>query len=439
MCKYGLLVNISTSSNHEVLGDSGNGNGNGNGNGSSTGGVKVTDLGGDNSTNNKGVREGETEYVVPALLPLDSTEALRAYASYFADSENSSRFFLWPSLPTLTTTYSSSTQISQSTPLPIGSTSTSSTLPPHSSITTSETKKMDSSYNATTLKSQGFLPHGMFEKILSRALIWSRDSNNTKKGFLLHRNRVILFIGCQKIQMIERHDINCIQVDVQGNALGIHHRLLIMLKAVISDCLQSLTITTLLPYVTIGTGTDVESCHYFNLESVRNVFITQMGFPFDEGWFSANEALKRYSGWLIHIKQCNDMEKYDVFLSYRWGIYDSPFAMMLYDSLTLHTLTYEKNRALVSFLDRMRLVKGGQFQNDFVDALLKTMVFIPIVTFDSLQAMHRHDNTKVDNVLVEWWCALLCWQTQKSSLKAILPIMFGKHSESLGMIHIFRY
>ena len=74
------------------------------------------------------------------------------------------------------------------------------------------------------------------------------------------------------------------------------------------------------------------------------------------------------------------LEKYDAFISHRWGRFDDKLVSALFDRLTLHTVG-ALNRSISTFLDSLRLQLGKHFQLDFAKALVKSSVIVPFVTW----------------------------------------------------------
>ena len=121
-------------------------------------------------------------------------------------------------------------------------------------------------------------------------------------------------------------------------------------------------------------------------------------------------------------------------LSYRWNKYDQAFVQKLFDysNYNVHSADHER---VVVFLDRQRLQDGKDFQKDFVKALYKSYVIVPILSLDALsrftavdektnKALFTQDSPE-DNLLVEWILALHFIEDPKCRLKRIFPIAFG--------------
>lgn len=96
------------------------------------------------------------------------------------------------------------------------------------------------------LRNKGFLPSGLFERLLARGCIWSHKTNfdamlNIRDK--LFKNVAQLEFGGQSIRVKMRQDINCIQMDVQGlNPLGAYYRVRKQIKTIMKECMQSLAV-----------------------------------------------------------------------------------------------------------------------------------------------------------------------------------------------------
>lgn len=94
------------------------------------------------------------------------------------------------------------------------------------------------------LKQEGFLPSGLFERLLARGCVWSQKTSlGTAQQLegMLFKNVAELPYGGQRLRLMLREDINSIQLDVQGsNPLGAFHRVQGQIHTIIAECMQSL-------------------------------------------------------------------------------------------------------------------------------------------------------------------------------------------------------
>jgi hypothetical protein len=167
------------------------------------------------------------------------------------------------------------------------------------------------------------------------------------------------------------------------------------------------------------------------------------------------EILKAsYAAWVPNFDL---LDSYDVFLSYRWNKADSAFTSALFDRFSLYTISSEQ-RAIEVFYDRMRMQDGRNLRGDFGQALLRSTVVIPIVSYEALQRLMEHRGNTVDHLLVEWIIAmhvylnrgnLLALQNTNTShyilsseytgTQRIFPIVLGEYDEVAGTRHSFDF
>ena len=123
-----------------------------------------------------------------------------------------------------------------------------------------------------------------------------------------------------------------------------------------------------------------------------------------------------------------------MFVSHRWSKNDDELIVRLFMSLLDHTLGSEK-RAVQVFLDHFRLKPSYQWQKANCEALLSSILMVPILSAEALQKMMNHDPQEEDNILIEWILALECMKNPiHSMMRAIYPLIFGERNAdgSLG-------
>jgi hypothetical protein len=167
---------------------------------------------------------------------------------------------------------------------------------------------------------KGFLPRGLFERLVGRAISWSLDTSGSfqSDSFDLHRNSCILYVGSQEFRITQKLDGHCIIVDIKGKSpVGVHARLCEMLTKLLAECMKALTFTTLLPYYTgdetdksddVAMNVSLDAVHYVS-ENNRALNYTLGGRrnPLDK-----DEISRRFPAWLR-----KQLEHYDAFISYQ--------------------------------------------------------------------------------------------------------------------------
>ena len=132
------------------------------------------------------------------------------------------------------------------------------------------------------------------------------------------------------------------------------------------------------------------------------------------------EARTRFAPWLVPTGL---LKFYHVFVSYRWGVFDTELAKAIFSILCV-TIICGGLQVRV-FLDRNRLEDGRDFPTDFSTALINSRVAVPIVSYASLERMFvLTAESNVDNVLLEW--TLIVELMAIGHLKYCLPVMLGE-------------
>eukprot|EP01041_Mallomonas_annulata_P000218 gene218-395_t len=290
------------------------------------------------------------------------------------------------------------------------------------------------------LKKDGFLPSGLFERLIGRTLAWSQETYDISGSFQLNKNQVTLFFGSQMFRLTEMRDINCIRVEVDGSSPNlVYARLTFFLELIILECMKSLKFSALLEYKSGGDTEDQDM--FVSLDNVRKIesnnTVLTMGCGGGRKSLNVKEAKQCYKPWMVNEQL---LDRYDVFISYRWGHPDDEFVGKLFDRLTTHHVVENDNhRSIDTFYDKKRFQLGDQLQKEFCSALVKSYIFTPIISTHSLQRLiddpTKEDytlETRVDNMLLEWICALYCHShysktTASSSvrIRKIMPIAFG--------------
>jgi hypothetical protein len=288
----------------------------------------------------------------------------------------------------------------------------------------------------------------------------------------------ILHFGSQRFRMVACPKINSIQVDIEGqHPLSVHNVLTECINSAISECFSALICCTVLFHVG-STGQESIDPNY-NPTVVLEAFgggivhhekamqskdlndIVQQSFvvpikhllkAVEDGLplmnagrtlLSVDKILQLYGRWL-HIP--HPLEKYMAFISYRCEpVVDSHLVSLVYDMFSNFTVG-DHHEAVDVFLDKKRLQAGRRFDFDFVKALSRSSVLIPVVSVGSLKKMSlMPDVTEVDNVLLEWVVALELVGKNDGScnigLKVIFPIALGNtvmHENKIQSENLFQ-
>jgi GTPase SAR1 family protein len=287
------------------------------------------------------------------------------------------------------------------------------------------------------LKSAGFLPGGMFERIVGKALSWSQDTAAgcafDLQSALLHKDVAVLAFGRQRFRLVHCANIHSVRVDVEGaHPIGVQQKLQDFILSIIAECLKSLQC---FPAVAFQSAAEDSAARPTDL--CKTLQANELLIPLQQlrkaskgesmlvrkggrALMTLPEIKSKYGQWL----QLYDLrERYDVFLSYRWGRYDSEFTEQLFDVFT-NLSVGASNRAVEVFLDRKRLQEGRRFKSDFAAALTHTLVVVPVVSVDALGRMVEHDPSQADNVLLEW--IMMLEGSAAGKIVKVFPVLFGK-------------
>ena len=307
------------------------------------------------------------------------------------------------------------------------------------------------SLSAETLRRQGFLPAGLFERLLGKAIAWCRETTPVLSVLdRLSREQATLCFGSQCFRLTSLPAMNCIRLDVEGShPLPMLARLSGQVQAILDECFQALTFFTVLqlaaPHAAVAGA--VEAAVFLPLVAVTAALPSDsLRLERDCGGGVLHGLLRLFPHWLVDSAL---LPLYHIFISYRWNRLDLEFADQLFDALTNHTVGRD-HRAIDVFLDRKRLKDGRNFQADFVKALVAAQVVVVLLSVDALGRMVKHDPAAEDNLLVEWIISLLLYESKNCIapggaggaavsaagggivLERIFPVLFGPRDRATG-------
>ena len=292
------------------------------------------------------------------------------------------------------------------------------------------------SISSLRLRKECFLPRGLMERLICKAVKWSQLTNitNVYDVAQVYQNYAALSYGRQQFRLVCIPELNCIRLDVEGeHPLAVYGRLYEQIKVCVQECMGSLQFITALR-LGASSGLD-EGFTLLALETVRKVHDTDIVLtistypPID-----CQNVCNSYGPWLINK---DILPYYDVFISHRWHDEDDVVIDQLYDAFIGCTVASEK-RAVQVFYDKVRLKECQQFQKAFGKALINSIILVPILCTTALHKMLTHSATEEDNVLIEWILALECMQDPiHSKIRGIYPLMFGYRKEDGSAGNLF--
>ena len=165
------------------------------------------------------------------------------------------------------------------------------------------------------LRSNGFLPPGVFERLIGKAVKWTQVTSPEESLLCMTRTKANLLFKRRKFWLTLRTDLCSIEVNFEGPPLRcVYNWLLDRLESILQEYMMSLYCFVVLPYTLTGSPGDVEFVRLKVVEKVcsdETTLPTGKGRPVLENW----EVRRMFRAWLPreHLKG-----QYDVFLSYRW-------------------------------------------------------------------------------------------------------------------------
>ena len=330
---------------------------------------------------------------------------------------------------------------------------------------------MSASFVSTTaisqnvLRTKGFLPNGLFERLLGKCIAWSQKVSVTgclRLGSMaLYKDMALLHFGSQTFRITPLYHLHCIRIDIEGsNPLPVMQRIHEFVLDIIQQCMKSLHAFVAVPVIGATDAqyesayclhnklradltkaafeteleTQEQSMHLLPLDNIRESVKNEEPL-LNEGTclVSLHDILRDFDCWLNLSNKAR--EWYDIFLSYCWGAFDSDIVTQVFDAMTNYAVGTE-NRRIHVFLDKRRLQKGKEFDREFAKALVNSSVVIPIVSEDALYRMsHEFNPASCDNVLLEWMTTLELMHSQsgKSKVQLACPIMIGHIEQTADM------
>jgi GTPase SAR1 family protein len=292
---------------------------------------------------------------------------------------------------------------------------------------------------------KGFLPQGLFPRLLKKAASWfqhtafggvgggGRQFGGERKPVLCKQYAELSFGPVHfSLELLEAQQLVKVQLLVQNPTLVVE-RLEQMLAAIKEETLPNLEYM-----VAVHVAPDAQGL-LISLDRVQSIF----GAGGHELWVGKGTSQVRLERSHFGLFVPPDVEdRYDIFISYRQSS-DAPFARMLFDCLAKFVYGKEGRRLKV-FLDSKRLLGGRSWKQGFIDGLKRSTLLVPIVSKGALVPMSIANgfdpgNSKdwCDNVLLEWKLGLELLSMEEHPLKLVFPIMVGTEDAQSGKMGDF--
>jgi hypothetical protein len=164
---------------------------------------------------------------------------------------------------------------------------------------------------------------------------------------VLSKREAIMSFGNHKFMLQELPDYKCLRVVLLiQNPKNVLDRLQSIVKKVLSKCFPNLFYFTALQIVSSR-----DESHLLDLSTVCDCVADNSGFWLADEFLSASVLSEKFATWLPPRSL---LSHYDVFLSYRWGPFDSDVLEKLHDILSSAAVGAQ-GRRLDIFFDRVRL------------------------------------------------------------------------------------
>jgi hypothetical protein len=123
------------------------------------------------------------------------------------------------------------------------------------------------------------------------------------------------------------------------------------------------------------------------------------------------------------LPTANQSGTYHAFFSYRHGDFEANAAEAVYRYLIMQVLDGQQVEV---YRDSVKLKAGLAFDESFMQAMLQSLVVVPLITPHTLERIKSVDSlNSVDHVLLEWWLAFILLDIPGFPVYRIAPILCG--------------
>eukprot|EP01047_Picozoa_sp_COSAG01_P047861 COSAG01_NODE_4611_length_4879_cov_9.632845_3_plen_851_part_01 len=245
----------------------------------------------------------------------------------------------------------------------------------------------DSLCDMQQLNELGFLPNGLFPRVVGKCVAWSQSTHGAAPT--LNSSNCIFAFGGDRFMLNELPDRNAIRLVLFQDNVVACERVAALIKDVLAECMPHLCYQIMLPAPALDpTAVDTtgypprEDGYLVPLELVRVAASTEGsagGIWTGHKQSLQHELQSEYSLWLPSVGK---LQSYDIMLSYRHAAKkDTACALKLFDGCGSDDFVFgERRRNLRVFLDRVRLSVGSRFMEDIMHAMLHSRVICPVVS-----------------------------------------------------------
>ena len=212
--------------------------------------------------------------------------------------------------------------------------------------------KTSPSSSSTTATSTNYEHHPQLHQYLKplpyscrQAVAWSQCTGGMTP--VLSKREAIMSFGNHKFMLQELHEYKCLRVvRLIQNPKLVLDRLQSIVKKVLTKCFPNL-----FSFLALQTVTSRGESYLLDMSTVCECVAGGGGLWLSDQFLNASLLSERFGTWLPPRSL---LPHYDVFLSYRWGPFDSDVLEKLHDILSSAAVGAH-GRRLDIFFDRVRL------------------------------------------------------------------------------------
>eukprot|EP00300_Choanocystis_sp_HF-7_P018405 c20031_g1_i4.p1 GENE.c20031_g1_i4~~c20031_g1_i4.p1 ORF type:complete len:1055 (+),score=191.90 c20031_g1_i4:1637-4801(+) len=346
----------------------------------------------------------EREYLVPGLLKESAQDVTLTGGGYTC--------YLHFAMPFSTRSAKSEEQAQHNT-----------ALPPRTAMT------------MEMMSQEGFLPMGLFARLIGKCLSWAQSTGSTRTP-LLSKTHATMDFGDDLFRISEMLSLNAVRLETNTTPDILLERMLLLIEAVLAEAYPGLRCDVWVSAKLMG---DAQGSKVYSLAHIKQAVNDKSAIA-DSVSLSAISFAQLAEVFREWLPPSGLLERYHVFLSYRWHTFDTALVGRLFDCLRRRAVVEGTQRKRVEvFVDRYRLQSGRRFDEDFMEALRRSCVAVPVLSESALQRMlSLQESSDVDNLLLEWTLMLeLHDATHRNNPNQnellVLPLIIGRVSEVAGV------
>ena len=254
------------------------------------------------------------------------------------------------------------------------------------------------------IASSGFLPRGLFERLICKAVDWSRicTPEDCIVTDAIYRDVAELTFGSQRFRITAVPDLNSVEIRFPaGSPARLHRRLCQLVQQILSECMKSLRFFTalVLPGEASTGGDGEDDFALIPLQHIREC-----------GFGSSSVA-----DWLLPEAGP------DVYIAHGDSLGEVHRARLLSDCLTSRPVRGSPDREVA----RRRVVATAAAdipQEHRLAAMMRASVPVLLVSAEVLERLASHSLAHEDSILLRWITELECAATHLPGVRRVLPL-----------------